>query len=177
VAYRVLPTGEPQVTLLNRGTTYWMRVFAHLRAGLTVLLWVMPMASVFVLLVAGLFAAFEQEAYVYELARISSYFALPPLALVGLGSLVAAIGRSPHEALLPHRLVLRERSIDVYTSNGATLDERWTYIVDAAETAAAFVLVLRREPLLRLVVAKRRLSAAERERVGRWLRQNGCLRT
>jgi hypothetical protein len=183
VAYRTLQNGEPEITIVNIGSTFWLRLRANLRARRWLLVVMTIVGAVAAVPIGGIgmlltvthaddLGALFAHAFAMAWPVAVAFFVVPLLAYI----VFVSVAPSPNEALLPRSLVLREASIDVVTGKGELLNERWGYIVEAAETVEAFDLVLRREPRLHMVLTKSKLGSHEATLLRRWLIANRCMR-
>jgi hypothetical protein len=183
VPYRTLPNGEPEITIVNLGSNFWLRLRTHLGARKWTLAALavggavisVPIAGVVMLMMASRAEEIE-PLFLHMLARtlpfVIAFLVAPMLVVI----VVTSLTPNDMERLLPRGLVLRETSIDVLTRSGDRQAERWSYLAEAVETADAFQLVLQRDPRLFLVLAKSRLGSNDATRLRRWLIAHRCMR-
>jgi hypothetical protein len=169
-AYRTRPADPDQIALVAVGARFPRRLLSTLHANRALLLLLTQPGLIFSLLLAV--AGLSAESLLWVAIVTEAIFVGPALLALAVRSLAP----SPNEVLLPSLLLLREGAIEVTPRDGPSFETRWTWIAEARETQASFVLLLCREPHVEMVVSKSILLGEQRALLGRWLREHKVLR-
>lgn len=174
--YRTLPSSPEEIVLTVQPATFLSRLwlFTRQRRGTLAIFALAPLATPVGL---AMFMIANDEPG-YAIAILTWGVLAGEVIFFGpvlLDLLLRSISPRAGETLLPHKLVLREDSIEVTPRIGRTTVEKWTWIPLARETRFGFVLVLSENPYVELPVPRSILSASQRDLLRAWLRRNGCL--
>jgi hypothetical protein len=177
LAYRSEQVG---VRLVNRGSTFWLRLRLSLKASRELILIYFGACIAIALVFLGGMEVLVRSSPAYDSTQAGNWFFDGALILaaalwIGPAMLVAgaaftSLWRDPAEQLLPRELHLFEDHVMVVPSDGAAFHTPWSaYVLDATVAPDGLRLLLGRDPRLEFFVRRQALTAHEWALVGRWL--------